>query len=329
MPLEIRSNSKNISPGLLRLTIVQALIAAPNHSCRYNKITDLVIKSLKIITRGAPREELKKTIMHEVRSLVRKNILKKYNKNFPRLKLTDSYPEYIKKIQTFLATSERREQQGSLHLEHDSYNSENNSIDESDSMYIPDLPDIPESQEPRGQSFDSDLMGGTEQPDDETMELIDLLTEPGGSLLDSDKEQICQGKVDLSSVDILSLVKEEFESKENITIKQTYGELQLYFPIDNGSIYVLFTYRPVQKMAIITGYVPFMEGTTETVLRKFSGFDGTAVLCMEKLGNLEYYAVRQRLELPRYKENEVVGMVAEVVLQAKRLTEIINGISAP
>lgn len=329
MPLEIGPNSKDVSPGFLRLAIIKALISAPNHSYRYNKISDLVIKSLKIRTRGALREEWKSKIMHETRFLVRKNILKKYNKDFPRLKLTDLYPEYLKKLQKFLATSGRRQQQDPLQFVQDPHNVEKGLVEESDLIYIPDLPDLPESQDLEDQSFDSDLTVNEEYHDDETMELIDVLTEHPNNVLDTDNDQICQSKSDLSAADILSLVKNEYENKDNIVVKQTYGELQLFFPFDNGNIYVLFTHRQVQKMAMITGYVPFVEGTTETVLRKYSGYDGTAMLCMEKLGNQEYYAIRQRLELPRYTGYEVVGMVAEVVLQAKRLTEIINGISTP
>lgn len=329
MPLEIGPNPKDVSPGLLRLAIIRALISAPNHSCRYNKISDLVIKSLKVRTKGAPREEWKSKIMHEARFLVRKNILKKYNKDFPRLKLTDSYADYLYKLQKFLATSGRRQQQDSLQFMQDSHDVEKRSVEESALIYIPDLPDIPESEGLDDRSLDSNLTENDEYPDDEAMELIDVLTGSPNNVLDTDNETSCQSKCNLTAADILSLVKDEYENKDNITVKRTYGELQLFFPSDNGNIYVLFTHRPVQKIAMITGYVPFIEGTTETVLRKYGGFDGTAMLCMEMLGNQEYYAIRQRLELTRYTGHEVVGMVAEVVLQAKRLTEIINGISTP
>ncbi len=331
MPIETAPNLKNVSPVLLRLAIIRALISAPNHSHRYNTISDLVIKSLNIRTRGAPRDELRKKIMHEVRSLIRRNIVTKYNNNreFPRLKLRDVYPEYLRKLEKSLAHSEGRWQQGSLPIEQDVDNAVRNLVDESTSVHIPDLPDLPESHDLRGESFDSDFAEDSEYPDDEAMELIDALVQPESDALDSEKNQVYQRKGGLSDVDaadILSLVKKEYENQGNVTIRQTYGELQLSFPFDNETIYVLFTYRPVHETAIITGYVPFVEGTAETVLRKYSGFDGTAVLCMETLGNLEYYAIRQRLELPRYSNREVIGSVAEIVLQAKRLIEFVTGI---
>lgn len=328
MSLEIEAKPKETSPKLLKLAIIHALLSAPNHSYRYNKISDLVIKCLRIRTHGAPRNELKNKIMHEVRSLVRKNILKKYNHNteFPRLKLTDSHSGYLKKLQNSVVTTVYGQQQIFPQIEQNSLNVEKSSDDGSDSIYIPDLPDIPESLGLEDQSCDPDLVENTGHLDEDTIELIDLLTEPSSNLIDSNKNQIYQRKDDLSATDILSLVRNEYENKEDIIIKQTYRELQLFFPVGNKSIYVLFTHRPFQKMAIITGYVPFIEGTTETVLRKYSGFDGTAMLCIENLGNQEFYAIRQRLELQRYTENEVAGMVAEVVLQAKRLMEIINGI---
>jgi hypothetical protein len=311
-----------ISSQDLQNLIIQIL--EHRKTIRKNKLSDAVLKHMKVDIRRSTREKFERKTFRALKSLVTNNIIREFKNRkdlgdeYIRVKLTPNY-------ENRLSFPKSRRERISKFEDRDI-----NSIEPIDDVldsevFERELPDLPDSD------FDDDEEESVIEAEDDFSESKheekdDLLKVFLGKNSDMEENDLDDKSKPLGvqQKHLLQSLKESFDGNENIETYMSFAELRLKISTTSGYIVVLINSLGAKKEIIIRSFIPYFEEAIIDILRLLSHVDYQGTLCIEEFQNQDFFSIRETVDLTKYSHNEIIAIIEQLIYESVKLEEVID-----
>lgn len=309
----------------LKIATIFTILLCPNHTCRKTLLHKRVLHFLNVRTSQSPKIEFKKSIDKTISQLIVGKIFREYNKTkeHPRVKFDKTKTELFEGYLRRLFKDEeltKRTISNPVDTISNVYNISNGiSLFENDSFENEDRSNYDEL-------FDNDL------ETDESYDIENSIDEMDENLLDKfldDElpeiiENVPQRHDSVkSSYNIKEKILLHFSQIKNITVDDDFSEIKINM---NGNIETIAIIEIDQLSNSLNCYVKieYLFESTNPILKALSKSYTNITLCIDNINDKEVFLLKQRIDITRYNEQEIISLIETLLKTSRIVTNLIE-----
>jgi len=310
----------------MKIATIFTILDCPNQTCRKTLLYKRVLHYLGVRTSQNPKLEFKKSIDKTISQLITLKIFKEYNKNkeHPRVKFDKSKAEQLEIYLRRYFKSELPRNNATSRLVDLSKKAQNNNLEFS----LFEQESIEEDKIP---SLDSYLEDELET--DETYEIENSNDDIDESLLDRflDDElpeisEIAQQKSDSKNTSIPNIKEKiinHFSKVLNLKIEDDFSEIIINL---NGNVETFAIIEIDQLSNSLNCFVviEYLGESTKQILKALSKSYTNITLCIDEYNDKEVFSLKQKIDITRYNELEIISIIESLLKTSRIVTTIIE-----
>ena len=311
----------------LKIAAIFTMLNNPNQTCRKSLLYKRILYFLKVRTSQNPKEEFKITIDKIISQLIAAKVFKEYNKGkeHPRVKFdktkTDILENYLRKYFRSEITKDTASNKTLSRSSNKSRSDSNFSLFEQD--YFPSNQNTKKDELTRLIESDNETNEDyrTENENDELDE--DLLDRFIDDTLPELDDYIEEKSTPKNHVNIKESIVNHFSKSQNIQIEEDFSEIKIRLTGNIESL-ALIEIDMISNCLNCNVIVEYFNEAINSILKSISKNYSNTTFCIDDYNGKESFFLKQRIDISRYNDFEVISIVESLLKTTRIVTSSIE-----